>query len=74
MSGLQSWMLGSLGGRVALTGRVGEYPRGRTGVLVSLQSGHEPGADGPYATVAFDVMDWSDEENVPLYLLRPLTR
>lgn len=61
-----------LGRRVALTAPVGSLPRGRTGVLVSLQSGWEPGSSGPYATVCFNLSDWSDEENVPLSSLRPL--
>lgn len=59
-----------LGKRVVLVEAVGEYPRGRAGVLVSLQAGREPGADGPYATVNFDLLDWSMEENVPLRSLR----
>lgn len=63
----------NLGKRVVLTSPVAGYPRGRTGVLVSLQAGTEPGAKGPYATVNFDLMDWSDEENVPLQNLRPVT-
>lgn len=63
----------NLGRRVVLSERVGEYPVGRTGVLVSLQSGHEPGANGPYATVNFDLLDWSNEENVPLEFLRPMS-
>lgn len=61
-----------LGKRVALTARVGGYPRGRTGRLVSIQAGVEPGAQGPYATVNFDLSDWSDEDNVPLQNLRPV--
>jgi len=60
-----------LGKRVVLTGRLPGYPRGRTGRLVSIQAGVEPWAIGPYATVNFDLADWSDEENVPLNLLRP---
>lgn len=59
-----------LGKRVVLVEPVGEYPRGRAGMLVSLQAGREPGADGPYATVNFDLLDWSEEENVPLRSLR----
>ena len=62
----------NLGRRVVLAERVGEYPAGRTGVLVSLQSGHEPGASGPYATVNFNLSDWSDEENIPLESLRTM--
>lgn len=62
-----------LGRRVALTSRVGTYAPGRTGVLVSLQAGREPGATGPYATVCFNLRDWSDEENIPLAALRPVS-
>lgn len=62
----------NLGKRVVLDTPVGEYPRGRTGMLVSLQAGREPGANGPYATVNFDIRDWSDEESIPLSALRPL--
>lgn len=69
---VQGWLLRHLGRRVALTTRVGEYPPGRTGTLVSLQAGVSPGASGPYATVCFDLLDWSNEENVPLHALRPL--
>ncbi len=62
-----------LGKRVVLADSVGEYSRGRTGLLVSLQSGHERGSGGdPYATVNFDLLDWSAEENVPLQALRPM--
>lgn len=63
-----------LGERVALAHRLGSYPRGRTGLLVSLQAGTERGAGvQPYATVAFDLLDWSDETNVPLDALHALT-
>lgn len=68
----QPWMLTSLGMRVALTTRVGENPPGRTGTLVSLQAGRETGNREPYATVCFDLLDWSNEESVPLNALRPL--
>lgn len=69
---VQDWMLKSLGSRVVLTKRVGVYPPGRTGTLVSLQAGKEPGSSGPYATVCFDLSDWSSEESVPLSALRPM--
>lgn len=69
---LEAWLLRSLGKRVVLQGPVGEHPRGRTGRLVSIQAGVEPGQSGPYATVNFDLGDWSDEEDVPLALLRPM--
>lgn len=63
----------NLGRRVVLLERVEGFPAGRTGVLVSLQSGHEHGPGGvPYATVNFDLIDWSSEENVPLKSLRPM--
>lgn len=63
-----------LGKRVALGHRIGSYSRGLTGLLVSIQAGMEPGAGGePYATVSFDLLDWSDETNVPLDALRALT-
>jgi hypothetical protein len=68
----REWLLSSLGRRVALKFRVGEFPPGRSGVLVSIQAGTEPGARGPYATVNFNLRDWSDEENVPLCALRPM--
>lgn len=70
---LGAWLLRSLGKRVVLQARVGDYPRGRTGRLISIQAGVEPGASGPYATVNFDLGDWSAEENVPLAFLRPLS-
>jgi hypothetical protein len=60
----------NLGKRVVLSVPLGRYPRGYTGMLVSIQAGREPGANGPYATVNFDLQDWSDEENVPLDALR----
>ena len=62
----------NLGKRVVLSDAVAGYPRGRTGMLVSVQAGKEPGALGPYATVNFNLSDWSDEENVPLTSLRPM--
>ena len=68
----QGWLLRHLGRRVALASRVGAYPPGRTGTLVSIQAGCEPGGSGPYATVCFDLLDWSCEENVPLAALRPM--
>ncbi len=70
---IQGWLLRHLGRRVALTQRVGDLPPGRTGMLVSLQAGLEPGASGPYATVCFDLLDWSNESSVPLHALRPLS-
>lgn len=69
----REWLMDSLGKRVALTRRSGDFPGGRTGRLVSIQAGCEPGAFGPYATVAFDLLDWSDETNVPLDALRPVS-
>jgi hypothetical protein len=60
----------NLGKRVVLSEPMGRYPRGFTGRLVSIQAGVEPGANGPYATVNFDLQDWSEEENVPLDSLR----
>lgn len=60
----------NLGKRVVLSEPMGRYPRGYTGRLVSIQAGREPGAAGPYATVNFDLQDWSDEENVPLSAIR----
>ena len=63
----------NLGTRVALVAPVGSYSRGATGRLISIQAGTEPGANGPYATVNFNLQDWSDEENVPLESLRPMS-
>jgi hypothetical protein len=68
----------NLGRRVVLVESVAGLPRGRTGLLISLQSGCQEGRSGPekvepYATVAFDLADWSDEENVPLNALRPFS-
>jgi hypothetical protein len=60
----------NLGKRVVLAVPTGPYPRGFSGLLVSVQAGREPGATGPYATVNFNLQDWSDEENVPLVALR----
>ena len=68
----QPWMLESLGRRVVLTKKVGEYPAGRTGRLVSLQAGAAPLENGPYMTVCFSLFDESDEENVPLDAVRPM--
>lgn len=62
----------NLGKRVVLVDSTAGYSRGQTGMLVSVQAGREPGANGPYATVNFDLLDWSDEETIPLELLRPL--
>lgn len=62
----------SLGKRVVLVSKVDGFPAGRTGRLISLQAGTEPGASGPYATVNFDLFDWSDEVSVPLSSLRPM--
>jgi hypothetical protein len=68
----------NLGRRVVLVESVAGVPRGRTGLLISLQSGCQEGSRGPervepYATVAFDLADLSDEENVPLQALRPFS-
>lgn len=63
----------NLGKRVALVAPVAGYSRGVTGRLISLQAGTEPGAKGPYATVNFNLQDWSDEENVPLDALRSIS-
>lgn len=67
----------NLGCRVVLVEPVAGFPRGRTGLMISIQSGCQEGGNGPerrepYATVAFDLGDWSNEENVPLQALRPL--
>ena len=69
---VQSWMVESLGRRVALTRRVEGFPPGRTGVLISLQSGFERTSREAYATVAFDPLDASYEENIPLDAMRPV--
>lgn len=71
-SGLDSWLLTSLGGRVALTGRWGEFPPGRTGILISIQAAVPPLSKVPYVTVGFNLADPTDEESVPLYLIRPM--
>jgi hypothetical protein len=63
--------LNNLGKRVTLLEPIGQYPSGRSGLLVSIQAGKEPGANGIYVTVNFDLNDWSDEESVPLRVLRP---
>jgi hypothetical protein len=68
----------NLGRRVVLVEAVGDVPCGRTGLMISLQSGCQEGPRGPeklglYATVAFDLGDLSDEENVPLQALRPFS-
>jgi hypothetical protein len=69
------WLLESLGGRVALTCRFGGLPPGRSGTLVSIQSGKGLREDGvPYATVAFNLADPSDEESVPLRMIRPVDK
>jgi len=62
----------SLGMRVVLAQPIPGYPAGRSGRLISLQAGTEPGAVGVYATVNFDLSDWSIEENVPLVALRDM--
>lgn len=62
----------NLGLRVVLSERVGKYPAGRTGLLVSLQSGCDSAVKVPYATVSFDLEDMSREENVSLHALRPM--
>lgn len=74
MNTVPQWVVENLGGRVVLTQAVGHFPRGRSGQLVSIQAGLD--RDGrtvgePYATVAFEVGDFW-EENVPIRALRPL--
>lgn len=74
MNTVPKWVVDFLGKRVVLTERVGDFPRGRTGVLVSVQAGLDmhcrPSGDR-YATVAFETGDmW--EENVPFSSLRPM--
>lgn len=71
-SKLESWLLQSLGGRVALTGRWGEFPPGRTGILISIQAAVPPLSKRPYVTVGFNLADPTDEESVPLHLIRPV--
>jgi len=73
-SKLESWLLTSLGSRVALKARWGEFPPGRTGVLISIQAAVPPHSKLPYVTVGFDLSDLSDEESVPLHLIRPVDR
>jgi hypothetical protein len=63
-----------LGKRVVLTAPVGPFPKGRSGQLVSIQAGLDAGGrtvSEPYATVAFEIGDFW-EENVPLCALRSL--
>ncbi len=69
---MQPWLLDSLGKRVVLVEQVGEYAPGITGRLVSIQAGAPPWESGPYATVNFNLSDWSDEANVPLTAFRPM--
>jgi hypothetical protein len=69
---LEPWLLKSLGGRVALTSRWGEFPPGRTGVLISIQAAVPPLSRVPYVTVGFNLADPTDEESVPLHLIRPV--
>ena len=73
-SKLEPWLLTSLGSRVALKGRWGEFPPGRTGVLISIQAAVPPLSKVPYVTVGFDLADLTDEESVPLHLIRPVER
>ena len=70
MNVVPQWVVESLGCRVVLTSACGGFPRGRTGLLVSIQSGWGPDRShgNRYATVAFE--DW--EENVPFDILRPM--
>jgi hypothetical protein len=69
------WLLESLGCRVALTCRWGDFPAGRSGTLISIQSGKGWREGGPpYVTVAFNLADISDEESVPLHLIRPVDK
>lgn len=71
------WVSRNLGKRVVLRTRVGDFPAGRTGLLVSIQSGWQPddrGVSHPgqaYATVSFETENFW-EENVPFHALRPM--
>lgn len=66
----------NLGKRVVLSEPVGGYPRGRTGLLMSIQSGIPPDPaeprGEPHCTVAFELDEYW-EENVPFRALRPLS-
>lgn len=65
------WVVERLGKRVVLTSPVGGHPVGTVGVVISIQSGFECLIRRPYATVALDIRDTSDEENVRFDQMAP---
>jgi len=72
-----NWAFDTLGKMVVMTEDCEVYPgdwvkKGSRGVLLSIGSKRRWGRPGTYATVAFDLRDIGDEENVELHLLQPL--
>lgn len=72
-----NWAFDTLGKLVVLTEDCEVYPgdwvkKGAQGVLLSIGSKRRWGRPGTYATVAFNLRDISDEENVELQHLRPV--
>lgn len=72
-----NWAFDTLGKLVITTEDCEVYPgdwvrKGTRGVLLSVSSKRRWGRPGTYATVAFDLRDVSDEENVELHQLEPV--
>lgn len=71
-----NWAFDNLGKVVVLTDDCEVYPgdwrkKGTVGILLSVSSKRRWGRPGTYATVAFNLRDISDEDNVELQHLQP---
>lgn len=72
-----NWAFDTLGKLVTLTEDTEVYPgdwlrKGARGVLLSIATKRRFGRPGTYATVAFNLRDIGDEENVELHQLEPV--
>jgi hypothetical protein len=71
--GVPSWITRRLGKLVELSAPCDEYPKGKRGVLLSIATKSRWGDSGVYCTVGFNLSDISDESNVELSQLRPVS-
>lgn len=66
-----NWAMSALGKIVVMSCDGDGYAKGQRGMLISIRSKHPWGQRGAYATVALNLADVSDEENVDLEHIEP---
>lgn len=71
MNNSHTWATASLGKMVVMSADGDGYSKGQRGMLISVRSKHPWGQRGAYATVALNLADLGDEENVDLEHIQP---